>query len=91
MGSLKILKMYNSEYSDDFKRILKKIYKKDRVLYERIKKKIYEICENPEHYKPLGNILFGLRRTHIGSLVLTFKFTNNIIYFVSLKHHDEAY
>lgn len=61
---------YYKEYSDQFKKSLKK-YRKKRELILRLKSKIDEICENPSHYKHLRNILKKQQPIHIGSFVLT--------------------
>jgi mRNA-degrading endonuclease RelE of RelBE toxin-antitoxin system len=44
---------YSYEFSEDFSETLAKIKKKDKLLFERVSKKILEIVENPLHYKPL--------------------------------------
>ena len=43
---------YSIEFSDEFERSIKKLKKKDKVLFEQIQKKLLEIVNNPEHYKP---------------------------------------
>ena len=70
---------------------MKKIKRKDKILFLRIQNKISEIIKNPEHYKPLRNILSGYRRAHIGSFVIIFKIKENIVKIISLDHHDNAY
>jgi len=65
--------------------------KKDKVLFEQIQKKLLEIVNNPEQYKPLKNIFAGYRRVHFGSFVLIYKIKDNIIKIISLDHHDKAY
>ena len=52
-----------------FKKQLKKIKKKDKLLYERLIKKVIELRHNPEHYKPLRNNLQGKRRIHINDTI----------------------
>ncbi len=50
-----------------------KLYKKDKVMYEVVMKKIEEIVKNPHHYKPLRHDLKNIRRVHIRkSFVLVF-------------------
>jgi len=68
-----------------------KIKKKDRVLYERLMKKIAQIAEKPEHYKPLRGDLAGKRRTHMDPFVLIFEVKGDLITFHYVKHHDKAY
>lgn len=75
----------------EFEKGIKKIKKKDRVLFERICKKIEEILECPEVYKPLRYKLKGLRRVHIGSFVVIFQITGDVVEFLVVDHHDMAY
>ena len=82
---------YLIEFSDEFEKSIKKLKKKDKVLFEQIQKKLIELVKNPEHYKPLRNILAGYRRLHFGSFVLIYKIEGNIIRIISLEHHDRAY
>ena len=70
---------------------MKKLKKKDKTSFEQIQKKLAEIVENPEHYKPLKNILAGFRRLHFGSFVLIYAIEGNIVRIISLDHHDRAY
>jgi addiction module RelE/StbE family toxin len=72
---------------------LKKLYKKDRTVYNYINKKIRQISANPSIGKPLRNILKGTRRIHIGSYVLIYEVDeqNKAIILLSFEHHDKAY
>lgn len=83
--------MYESIFSNEFRRQLKKIKKKDSVMYERLKKKIKSILVEPHHLKYLKNKLKGEQRVHFGSFVLRFKTGQNKVYFVTFRHHDKAY
>lgn len=88
--------MYNYEVKPNLKRILDKLYKKDKRQYEAILKKIQEIINSGdvEHYKNLRYDLSEFKRVHvIGSFVLIFKFDkkNNIISFEDYDHHDKIY
>ena len=82
---------YSCDFSDDFRETLIKIKKKNKLLSERINKKILEIIENPAHYKPLRFVLKGKRRVHIGQFVIVFKIIEDIIEFIKIDHHDKAY
>ena len=82
---------YVFEFSDEFERSIKKLKKKNKTLFEQIQKKLIGLLENPEHFKPLSNILAGYRRIHFGSFVLIYKIEGNIIRIISLDHHDKAY
>lgn len=83
--------MYQSEFTKEFLKILKKLKNKDKALFDRLELKIEEILENPDHYKPLRNELKGLRRAHIRSFVITFQIRESTVIFISFKHHDHAY
>jgi len=83
--------MYEGIFSDEFKRQLKKLKSKDKVLYERLKKKIKIILTEPTHLKHLRNVLKGKQRVQLGHFVLKFEVRENRIYFITLKHHDYAY
>ena len=86
--------MYNYEIKPELQKILNKLFRKDRKMYEAVMKKIEEIIQNPYHYKPLKYDLAGERRAHImKSFVLKFEIDENIktISFIFFGHHDEAY
>lgn len=82
---------YQYEFSDNFGDTIAKVKKKDKLLGERIDKKIMEIIENPFHYKQLSNVLKGRRRAHIGHFVVVFEIIDNLVKFIKFAHHDEAY
>lgn len=82
---------YIIEFSKEFDKSIKKLKKKDKVLFEQIQKKLIELVKIPEHYKSLKNVLAGFRRIHFGSFVLIYKIEGNIIRIISLDHHGKAY
>ena len=83
---------FQREYTDGFKKDLKKL-RKNKELQGRLKRKIKEIQKDPFHYKPLRNVLKNRRRVHIGSFVLIFEVheEQKKIIFHSLDYHDDAY
>ena len=87
--------MYLYDYSDTLKKILQKLLKKDKKLFEQILKKIEEIINNynVDNYKNLRNNLKEYKRVHIGHFVLVFKFikSENKIIFENFDHHDNIY
>jgi len=83
--------VYEIEFSVQFERSMKKLKKKDKVLFEQIQKKLIDLVQNPDHYKPLKNILAGYRRIHFGSFVLIYKIEGDIVRIISLDHHDQSY
>jgi len=73
---------------------IKKACRKNSLLETVLKKKISEVLENPQHYKPLRYDFAGERRVHImKSFVLIFEIdeANKTVQFIEFKHHDEAY
>jgi YafQ family addiction module toxin component len=82
---------YQIKFTPFFEKQLKKIKKKDKVLFERLCKKLKEIRVNPEHYKPLKNKLKGNRRAHIDPFIIIFEIQNELVIIHYVKHHDNAY
>ncbi|VVB97820.1 ParE toxin of type II toxin-antitoxin system, parDE [uncultured archaeon] len=85
--------MYTYEIKEKLAQSLRKIARKDRVLYTEIIKKILQIAKNPAIGKPLRNVLKGKRRIHLGTFVLIYEIHENEskIVFLEIAHHDEAY
>lgn len=84
-------KTYPVEFSAHFDDVVRKLKKKDASLVLRLLEAIKEICKNPEHYKPLRNVLKGKRRKHIGHFVLVFSFESGVVRMENFAHHDDAY
>ncbi len=84
---------YSPIYSEDFGSALAKLKKRNKVLFGRLCEKMNEILDGPEHYKPLGNVLKGCRRVHVGHFVLIFEIdeANKAVVFLKFEHHDKAY
>ncbi len=83
--------MYEAVFSDEFKKQLSRIKNKDKVLYERLEKKIRNILMEPTHLKHLRNILKGQQRVQLGPFVLKFEVNENKVFFITITHHDYAY
>ena len=85
-------KYKTSKYLD---RILSKLIKKDKKLYENVMNKLHEVIISTkiEHYKNLKYPLQHLKRVQIGEKVLVFKFDkkSKLISFENFKHHDKIY
>ena len=81
--------------SKEFDKILAKLQKKDKQLYENLLNKMEEIRNNSEveHYKNLRHDLKEFKRVQVGHFVLIFKFDkmNNLILFSDFDHHDKIY
>jgi len=76
-------------------KIISKLKKKNKKLYENILNKINEIINNPdiEHYKNLRHDMKDEKRMQIGHFVLVFKYDKreDIVYFDDFDHHDKIY
>ena len=84
--------MYKVLFSEELNKKLEKLKKREKVRFEATTKKISEIQQNPEHYKPLRHDLKNLRRAHIDkSFVLVFRIEDSTIKFLDLDHHDKIY
>lgn len=82
---------FTVQKTKQFEKSMKKLKKKDKVLFQRIQKKIVEIIKNPIRHKYLRNVLAGYSRIQFGPFVLIFKINGSTIKFISLDHHDRAY
>jgi mRNA-degrading endonuclease RelE of RelBE toxin-antitoxin system len=74
-----------------FDKNFKRLTKKDKVLKEKVLKKIEEICEEPERGKPLRNVLKGTQRVRIDHYVIIYAIIGSEIVFLNFDHHDFAY
>lgn len=76
-------------------RVLKKLSKKDKKLYNQVLNKIDGVVSsyNLSHYKNLRYDFKNYQRVHIGHFVIIFKFDEkkSLIYFVDFEHHDNIY
>ncbi|MCX6664076.1 MAG: type II toxin-antitoxin system RelE/ParE family toxin [Euryarchaeota archaeon] len=83
--------VYSVDFSVSFEKSMKKLKKKDTALFDQIQKKLIDLVQNPDHYKPLGNVLAVYRRIQFGSFVLIFKIEGEVVRIISLDHHDKSY
>lgn len=84
---------YSFEIKPELAKKLKKIKKKDSMSFMRIQKKIFEIVQNPTHYKPLKYGMKTIRCVHFDPFVLTFTINDGerLVEFLDFAHHDEIY
>ncbi|MFZ3077489.1 MAG: type II toxin-antitoxin system RelE/ParE family toxin [Candidatus Aenigmatarchaeota archaeon] len=88
----RFLCMYEILIEERLRETLSKLYKKDRKRYDICMKKIEDIANNPEQYKPLRYDLKNIRRVHVAkSFVLIFKVEGNNVKFLEMDHHDNIY
>jgi len=87
--------MYEHKISETLQKIMLKLSKKDKPLYEQLIKKIEEIINSYEieHYKNLRYNMKDSKRAHIGHFVLVFQFdkAKNSLNFDDFDHHDKIY
>lgn len=88
--------MRNFSVEEKLRKILNKLAKKDKVMYEAFISKFKEIlnCRDVNHYKNLRKPLQEFKRVHIrGSFVLIFKYveSKNKVIFYDFDHHDNIY
>lgn len=88
--------MHKFSIEDKLLKLIKKLSKKDKDMYNILFKKINEIVnsENINHYKNLKKPLPDFKRVHIkSSFVLIFQYneSDDKIIFYDLDHHDNIY
>lgn len=85
---------YGLEVHPKCKEEIKELCRKNHALEDALKKKMEEIIENPQHYKPLKYDYAGERRVHVmKSFVLKFEIdeSTKTVRFIFFGHHDDAY
>ncbi len=84
---------FSLEIKPELAKKLKKLQKKNPLLFARVRKKIFEIIENPTHYKPLKYGMKNIRRVHFDPFVLIFTLNEDeqLVEFWDFDHHDKIY
>ena len=74
-------------------RIFKKLRKKDLAQFDALCRKINDILENPQQFKPLKSPMQHMRRVHIGSFVLVYDIdeVRKVVTLRRYEHHDNVY
>jgi len=85
--------MYVLKLSDRLIEKFHKMEKKSKSQLDAINKKILEIREDPHRFKPLSNVMKGLRRIHFGNFVLVYSIDeeNKTVVLEDFDHHDKIY
>lgn len=86
--------MYTLSTKPIIDKIFEKLSKKNPKQMDIIVKKIEQILENPDHFKPLRGNMKGIRRVHIDkSFVLIYEIDedNKIVTLLDYDHHDKIY
>ena len=84
--------MHSFKISEHLQIIIKRLSKKDKVLYEQILRKIQEVTSSCdiEHYKNLRFNMKDSKRVHIGHFVLVFQYDKSKDE-INFDHHDNIY
>jgi YafQ family addiction module toxin component len=74
-------------------KIFKKLQKKDAAQFEALNRKVSEILENPQKFKPLRHPMQHMRRVHVGSFVLVYDIdeVRKAVTIRRYEHHDNVY
>lgn len=90
--------MFDFDFSDEFRKTLAKLLKKDPNIAKAINKKVREIISRDktaiELYKNLRHDLKSMKRVHITQwLVMTFNvdLNKNKLVFLKIAHRDDVY
>ncbi len=85
---------YGLALSEKIDKIFSKLSKKNKKQLGIIISKIWQIQDNPHHFKPLRGDVHGARRAHIDkSFVLIYEIdeVNKLIRVLDYDHHDKIY
>ncbi len=85
--------MYSLEVVEKVDRIFKKLRKKDLAQFEALSRKVNEVLENPQQFKPLRSPMQHMRRVHVGSFVLVYDIdeARKVVTIRRYEHHDTVY
>ena len=74
-------------------RVFKKLRKKDSMQFEALARKVNEILENPQQFKPLKSPMQHMRRVHVGSFVFVYDIdeARKVVTIRRYEHHDTVY
>jgi len=76
---------------ENFEQILKKLKKKDRVMFQKLLGQVKKILNRPTAGKPLRNVLRNYRRVHIDPFVLVYEIHGSEVRLLDFDHHDKIY
>jgi mRNA-degrading endonuclease RelE of RelBE toxin-antitoxin system len=81
---------YQPAFTENMQKELAFRKRRDASTYKRTMKKIADILDNPLLGKPQRAPLAGIRRFHVGPLVITYKINEDAheVIFTSFEHHE---
>jgi mRNA-degrading endonuclease RelE of RelBE toxin-antitoxin system len=83
--------MRRVQLSENLKDILARLLVKNKILHDRVLKKIDEVANSSDHYKNLRYDMKEYKRVHVGHFVLLFRYSDDCIYFEEFQHHNYIY
>lgn len=85
--------MYSLEVVEKVDKLFIKLQKKDPVQFEALSRKVSEILENPQQFKPLRSPMQHMRRVHVGSFVIVYDINEakKVVTIRRYEHHDNVY
>jgi YafQ family addiction module toxin component len=85
--------LYSLEVVEKVDRVFKKLKKKDLAQFETLSRKVNDILENPQQFKPLRSPMQHMRRVHVGSFVLVYDIDEKkkVVTIRRYEHHDTVY
>ena len=86
-------RLYSLEVVERVDRIFKKLRKKDSTQFEAVSKKVKQILEGPQQFKPLKSPMQNMRRVHVGSFVLVYDIDEGrkVVTIRRYEHHNNVY
>jgi YafQ family addiction module toxin component len=84
---------YSLEVVESVDKTFGKLQRKDPAQFEALSKKIKQILENPQQFKPLRAPMQRMRRVHIGAFVLIYDINEEekIVTVRRYEHHNTVY
>lgn len=82
---------YTLRLTPRFEKNFQHLTKKDRVLRDRVYKKLSEICDNPFIGETLSHNLAGMLSTHVGNWIIVYMIEGDVVVLINFDHHDRAY
>jgi mRNA interferase RelE/StbE/toxin YoeB len=84
--------MYKLEISNRCEKIFSKLASKNPKQLQIIRNKIFQILEDPMHFKPLRKDMKNSRRVHIDNhFVLIYEIEGDVVKISDFDHHDYIY
>ena len=86
--------MYKLAVKENLDKKFKKLQKSDKEMLRLIDRKVQDILDDPQRFKPLRKPLQNKRRVHVGgSFVLVYEVNEKekVVTLLDFDHHDNVY